>query len=262
MTASDFPTDDLGMPNGRNYHYEIPLNDDEALKKLRFARWKGRDFTNVTDNSIDNGRFGYLTIKTFDRKNHIKGLSNYAKSPQWIAPFGPGKWEDLEAKANGNGGSKVKGTVPMFDEYGHEYRLGVEFDVSVSPSDLENMDYGDDEHEAFSDALHWATEDALEAKREAEYQAQQECDHERAVRDENSSVSHTTGERVGDDELLAWCEDCGHEWVEAIETNSDSHDSDDSDDSDGEEADGEEADSDGFGGFEFDRSDETAHRVV
>jgi len=113
------------------------------------------------------------------------------------------------------------------DEFGHEYRLGVEFDVSVSPSDLENMDYGDDAHEAFADALHWATEDALEAKREAEYQARQECDHEYPVRDEDARVSHTTGECVGDDELLAWCEECGHEWIEPIE--SDSHDSEDSD---------------------------------
>lgn len=194
VTDSGYPTDDFGRPTGRDHHYRIPLNDTAALRIAVLAdghRWLKID----TDNSCDcDKRWSEACVQTSDSKGHIPGLAEYEVSKEWESPWGPGRLEDLEIRNANGGGTKVKGTVPAFDEQGQEFRLPVEFGVPETVSEVR------DNPDLITDALQWAERDAWEELREAQLEAERECDHDHVLE--------------GGVTCEAYCEDCGAEWID------------------------------------------------
>lgn len=204
-----YPTDEFGRPNGRNYHYRIPLDDSRAMRKARIAeKIKGRV---LEWDCCDDNPIGYTCVQTHDNKGPISGLGEYEYSKQWERPFGPGKYENLRIRYNNGGGTKIKGSVWTCDEYGTEYQLPINTAVDLTVGEVKDaIENCGDKWNQLLESIQWAIEDSLEEKREKEWQKQQECSHDHVVVHDERKVSHS-GLRV-----KGYCEDCNKEFVDSV----------------------------------------------
>lgn len=204
MTATNYPTDFMDNPDGRDYHYRFHGNDEEAWKLLKFARWKGR-YIEMYPRDMKHLRteIGHVTLKTYDKMNHIKGMKKYALSPDWQkVPFSRGK---AEMKHDNGGGTKIRAKERISEKYGE---VTVKFHINSTPGEVvdafENGVNEDEVTEQIREAKHWAIEDKMEELRQAEADAIDECDHQHVIRNE----------RAGD---IAYCEDCPKGWHDPLE---------------------------------------------
>lgn len=200
MTATNYPETEWGTPDGKNYHYRFHANDEEAWRCLKLARWVGRGFE-LYPREMKHLRvkLDHVTVRTFDRKNHIKGMKNYAVSPDWeVIPHSLGR---MEMKNANRGGSKIRA-----EEYTGEYwgTVEVTFTVDYTPTEIkaayEDGENEDAVRETIGEARHWAVEDKIEELQEAEWRFQERCGHHHVVRDDSL---------IG---IVGYCEDCGRDW--------------------------------------------------
>lgn len=207
MTENNYPTDEFGRPDGRDYHYKIPFDDSRALRKVRIAeKVKGRWITHESSAKRDGRLDGCEHYQTHDNKGPISGIGEYEYSQQWEYPFGPGRMESLRARPNtaGGGGTKIEGTVPAYDEGGYRYNLEVSFTSDLTMTQLRGMD--DETYDTITEELHWAEQDAHEQRREKEWELMQKCDHNHIV--EFNEPSPGKGGMID-----GYCEDCDKEFL-------------------------------------------------
>lgn len=197
MTEKDYPTDRYGNPDGRDYHYRIPLNDDMAV---RLASWALNGMVSYSDrwvvewDGFSGNSLDYMGIKTHDSRGHLDGLAEYAHSPKWES-MGP--MTDIDEYRGVSGGTKIRGTFrvdPM--SFNGVNKLQFKTTVGVTPSELEKA--AENRGETWRDiqeSLRWAKDDAMETAWEDIAEKQRQCDHEHTI---DGIHGHT-------------CEDCGAE---------------------------------------------------
>ena len=205
MTENNYKTDRYGRPDSPDYHYRIPLNDNQAVKRASLALkgmypYKGRIVYKWDGFSGD--QISYLGIRTNDSKGHLTGLAKYAHSPKWRDL---GVMSDINEYRYYKKGTKVRGTFnvdPM--SFNGVSRLQFETVLDVTPSELETAyeNMGDTWGE-IQRSLQWAKEDAMESAREQIAERQRNCEHEHAVFPDNH-----IGETARSD---GYCETCGAE---------------------------------------------------
>jgi len=206
MSDADYPTDEFGRPDGRDYHYRIPTDNDAAMMLASWAlhgrvKYSDRLVSKWGGFSGDDG-VSYIGIETRDNKGHLDGLAKYAHSPEWRDM---GVMSDIdEYRQNPSGaGTKVRGTFRCSPDDPHT-EITLEFDtvVDLTPTELEaayeNM--GDDWDSA-QDSIHWAKQDAIEEYREELWEHRRDCEHNHFVRTDIPGRSGAVG----------YCEDCGAE---------------------------------------------------
>jgi hypothetical protein len=195
MEEKPYPTDEFGHPNGRNYHYRIPLNDDIAFKKAQLAL-KGmhpyKDRFVVEWKEFSGDELMYMGIQTHDNKGHLKGLEEYAHSDQWKDL---GVMSEIDEYRYYKGGTRVKGTFNV-DPMSFQGVSSLEFTTTldVTPKELEKAyeNMGDTWSE-IQEQLSWAKDDAIEKAWEQIAEKQRDCDHN----------------HVAEGTLEEYCEQCG-----------------------------------------------------
>lgn len=206
MTFKNHPTDFMGNPDGRDYHYRFHANDEEAQKLLKYARWKGRYIeTYPKDMKHLRVKIGHKTVKTYDKMGYIKGMKKYAMSPSWQrVPYSRGK---MEMKNANGGGTKIQAEERIGEEWGTHT---VTFHVSYTPSEIVDALENGVNESAISEEIRtskmWAVDSKVEELREELYQKQRECDHDRVNRE-------------GGIGMVGYCEDCGMDWQHEEEMN-------------------------------------------
>lgn len=206
MTFRDHPTDWMGNPDGRDYHYRFRMDDSEAQKYLKFARWKGRMIDMYPrDMKHLRTKIDHVTLRTYDHMGHIKGMKEYAISPNWEkVPYSRGKKE--MTNANG-GGTKIREETYTGEEYG---TINVEYHIDATPTEIKDaFENGVNEAEIshkMQEARYWAVEERIDEINEARWKAQRECKHHHVVKE-------------GSGNLLGYCEDCHREFRDEAELN-------------------------------------------
>jgi hypothetical protein len=200
MTFKNHPTDMMDNPDGRDYCYRFQANNEDAWKKLKWAGWKNR-LIERRPKKMEHLRtqIDHVTLKTYDKMGYIKGMKQYAVSPDWEkVPYSRGKREMRHA--NG-GGSKIR-SKERTEKWG---TFTVETTVEHTPGEIRDaFENGVNEnaiHHSIQRAVGWAVDDKLDTFREkmAEKRREllEECDHpERCV-----ERTHEPNDRV-------WCELC------------------------------------------------------
>jgi len=206
---TDYPTDKFGKPNGRDYHYRIPLNNDAAMRLAAWAlngmvRYQDRFVTEWKEYSGDS--LCYMGIQTHDSKGHLKGLAEYAHSPQWKDL---GVMSDIDEYRHGNGGgTKIRGTFSV-DPQSFNGVSTLQFDTVIdqTPSELEQAyENMGDVWTNIQEQVSWAKQKAMDNAHEQIANKQRSCNHEHAVFPEKF-----VGEMMDSD---GYCEDCGAEITE------------------------------------------------
>ena len=201
---NDYPTDEFGRPDGRDYHYRIPLNDKIAMSILRMK--KQHSERHIVDQCHDQP-LGYVCCKTNDSKGPISGLESYQHSEQWERPFTKGERADWEVRYAQHGGTKIKGTITAFNRCGGKVTVPFDTVVDMTLSEVKAAANGSlEELNELADEMHWVRRDAIEEHRERVHEAQQECDHAHFV--EDASAHYDSPRAIG------YCEDCGAELSE------------------------------------------------
>lgn len=198
-----YPTDEFGRPNGRNYHYRIPVNDSGAYRRAVWALhemvlYKDRFVTEWKEFSGD--KLSYIGLQTHDNKGHLKGLEEYAHSDQWQDL---GMHSDIEEYRYYKGGTKVRGTFNV-DPQSFQGVSSLEFTTTldVTPKELEEAyENMGDTWQSIQMTLSWVKNDAMEQAREQIAEKQRNCEHE----------------HVAEGTLTEYCEDCGKEFEEGLE---------------------------------------------
>jgi len=206
MTEKSYPTDEFGRPNGRDYHYRIPLNDESAMRKAAWALnelvfYKDRFVTEWDGYSGD--KLSYMGIQTHDSKGHLTDLAEYAHSPQWKDL---GVMSDIDEYRHGSGGgTKVKGTFNVDPQsFNGIQTLQFQTVIEQTPKELEKAyENMGDTWKDIQEQVHWAKQDAMESAREQIADKQRNCEHEHSV-----FPDRFTGEHMNSD---GYCEDCGAE---------------------------------------------------
>lgn len=197
-----YPVDEFGRPNGRNYHYKIPLDDSRALRKVRIAdKIKGRFIErNPTDCSLY-----HVTFKTHDNKGPISGVEEYQHSEQWESPFTKSRYSGLEVRYANNGGTKVKGTVVNYGEVGrNDIVVNTTIDMTLGEVKKAANHESDELYNEFREKMNWV-------ERESPTQRdirQKNCEHKHAVEYDESERKRTYNEFEG------WCSDCGKQFID------------------------------------------------
>lgn len=200
MTEKDYPTDKFDNPDGRNYHYRIPLNNDRAM---RLATWTLHGMVYYQDRFVtkwdgfSGDRLSYMGIQTHDNKGHLDKLAKYAHSPKW-ENFGRGEIDEYRGVA---GGTKIKGTFgvdPM--SFNGISTLSFETVLDVTPTELEEAyENRSDVWQDIQMSLSWAKDDAMEQAHQEIAEMQRNCSHD-----------HVIEGTIG-----MCCEDCGGEIEES-----------------------------------------------
>jgi len=210
MSEKDYPTDKFGNPDGRDYHYRIPLNDKSAMRKAAWALHEMvfyKDRFVVEWDEFSGDKISYMGIRTHDSKGHLDALAEYAHSPKW-QNLGPMSDID-EYRYSSKGATKVKGTFRVDPQsFNGIQRLSFKTVVSATPSELESAyEQRGDTWSEIQDSIHWAKQDAMESAREQIADKQRNCEHSAAVFPDNhigEYGSHADG----------YCENCGAEITE------------------------------------------------
>jgi hypothetical protein len=202
MTEKDYPTDRFGNPDGRNYHYRIPLNNDKAM---RLATWALHEMVYYQDRFVtewdeySGDRMSYMGIQTHDNKGHLDKLAKYAHSPKWQ---NMGVMSDIDEYRSGtSGGTKVKGSFgvdPM--SFNGISTLTFETTLDVTPTELE--DASENRGDVWKDiqmSIRWAKDESMENAHEQIAEMQRDCSHD-----------HVIEGTIG-----LCCEDCGAEIEES-----------------------------------------------
>jgi len=202
----DYPTDEFGRPDGRDYHYRIPMNDDRAM---RLATWALHGMVHYDDRFVVEwddfaGDLGWFGIRTHDSKGHLDGLAEYAFSPRWESVSDRQTCEVDEYRQNpSGGGTKLVGTF-RYDPTGDGAYRTLEYEavVSLTPTEFEAaLDARGDDWTEVRDTIHWAKQDAQEEYREARAELQRECDHVPTLDEDDVTVFHSP-------HAVAFCERC------------------------------------------------------
>lgn len=172
-----YPTDEIGRPDGRNYHYRIPLNDYRAV---RLATWALHDRVAYKNRLVSKwdgfsgDELSYMGIQTHDNKGHLKGLAEYSHSAKW--QDGP-RFTDVDEYRGVSGGTKVKGTF-KYTENHCTRTLEFETAVGLTPKEFEKAaEEMGEEWRKVQDAIQWAKDEAIEQFQEAKMEFQRECEH-------------------------------------------------------------------------------------
>lgn len=199
LYVGDYPTNEWGDPDGKNYHYRIHLNDRSGM--FRAGRALRSDERFVVE--CDCCSFPYFGIKTMDEKGHIPWLTEYSRDERWTAPFPHRDWEINYAS---HGGTRIEGTFTATDEHGMEISVPFKGRVSLTKSEVEAVarnEADSEKVERFQTAMDWIQEDAMDDYREAVWEAQQECDHDRTHLIDGPGLECPNAD--------GYCEDCGAE---------------------------------------------------
>jgi hypothetical protein len=206
---AQYPTDDFGRPDGRDYHYRIPMNDDRAM---RLATWALHGRLHYDDRFVVEwddfaGDLGYIGLRTMDSKGHLTGLAEFAYSPRWESVSDRQTCAVDEYRQNpSGGGTKLVGTF-RYSPTAEGFPVTLEYEtvVSLTPTEFEAAleNRGDDWSEV-RDAIRWAKQDAQEDYRQARAEYQRECDHGPTRGEDDVTVFH-------DPRAVAFCEECGAE---------------------------------------------------
>ena len=202
-----YPTDEFGRPDGRDYHYRIPLDDDRAM---RLAVWALNGMVHYDDRFVvewddfAGDGLSYIGLRTNDSKGHLKGLAEYAYSPRWeyVSDVQTTAVDEYRQNPSG-GGTKIVGTFDYDPTGDGVYRtLSYETVVNLTPTEFEAaLENRGDDWEAVRDAIHWAKEDAQAEYREARAEFQHECDHGPTLDADDVTVFHSP-------HAVAFCERC------------------------------------------------------
>lgn len=204
MTRHNYPTDWMDNPDGRDYHYRFKGNNEDAWRKVRYARIFDR-MIELYPKDMKHLRtdIDHVTVKTYDHKGHIKGLREYAVSPDWrTVPHTLGRME--VNNANGGGSRVKKRNHHSGEAWG---KIDVQFHVDFTPSEIiaayEDGENEDAVRDAINQARHYAVDDRIEELKEQRYQYQQDCDHDHVVK--------------GGTGVVGYCEDCQKAWHDSME---------------------------------------------
>lgn len=207
-SESDYPTDEFGRPNGRDYHYRIPLNNDAAARLASLAlngMFPYKDRFVVEWKGFSGDSISYMGIRTNDSKGHLDGLAQYAHSPKWESV---GPMSDIDEYRSGrSGGTKVRGSFRVDPQsFNGIQRLSFDTVIDVTPSELETalQDRGDI-WDRIQETIHWAKQDSMDNAREQIANEQRNCEHEHAVFPDRYISEHGGS---------GYCEDCGAELTE------------------------------------------------
>jgi len=206
MSDADYPTDEFGRPDGRDYHYRIPLNNETAM---RLATWALHGMLRYDDRFVvewdgfAGSELEYLGIRTMDSKGYLAGLAEYAHSPRWESV---GPMTDVEEyRQNPSGaGTLVRGTFD-YDPTGEGAYRSLEFETVVDLTPTEFAEAYDTLGETWSEevrpVIRWAKDDAIEAYNEARAEFQRECDHGPTLDADDVTMLHAP-------DAVAFCERC------------------------------------------------------
>jgi len=212
-TAPDYPTDEFGRPDGRDFHYRVPLGDEPAATLAMMAlkgmgRYDERFVARWKDYSARKPG-AYIGLETHDSKGHLAGLAEYAHSPAWEDVSDRVSTDVDEFRQNPTGrGTKFRGTVDV-DPTGDGVYRSVEYDAvvtTVTPSEFRDALMGGDGSDDVRDAIHFAQRDAADEYRRRRAEAQRECEHVHFVRFDEVDHGHPHDPRA-----VGYCEDCGAE---------------------------------------------------
>jgi len=198
--TGDYPTTDLGRPDGKNRHYRVHMNDSRGMRKVAMA-------LQLSDRLVyecDCCDFPYFGIETNDSKGHIPYLTEWSSDKRWESPF---PHEDWEINYRNGGGVRIRGTFTACDEYGGEFACPLdsgmrEFTMS-EVREIANLEADPDDIDRFYEIMGYIKEDAVDEYHEKKAEAQRECDHRHTVEED--------GPGIVSPDAAGYCEDCGAE---------------------------------------------------
>lgn len=208
-TDPNYPTDDFGRPDGRDYHYRVPLNDERAATLASRALNGLAPFQDrfvVSWDEFSGDKIAYLGIRTHDSKGHLMGLAEYAHSPKWQ---NVGPMSDIDEYRSGrSGGTKVRGSFRVDPQsFNGVSKLSFTTVLDVTPTELEAaLSERGDTWRDIQETIRYAKDDSMEQAREEIAEQQRNCEHDHAVFPENH-----VGKTARSD---GYCEDCGAELTE------------------------------------------------
>ena len=208
-TDKDYPETEWGRPDGRDYHYRVPLADDAAAE-LAFRALKGRfpygDRFVVEWDEFAGDELSYIGIRTNDSKGHLVGLAEFAHSPRWRDA---GVMTDIDEYRPVGGAVRIRGSFIAYPEPHNRVSLTFDTTVNAAIDEFETaLDSMDGEvWTQITMAMSWAKDEAIEQYREdlMDYR-RHECDHPHPV-----EVDGNTYVVARSPDAVAVCEECGAE---------------------------------------------------
>jgi len=205
MEEKPYPTDEFGRPDGRDYHYRIPLNNDRAARLASLAlngMFPFKDRFVVEWKEFSGDSLSYIGLRTNDSKGHLKGLAEYSHSPKWESL---GVHSDIDEYRPGySGGTKIKGTFRVDPQsFNGATQLTFQTTIDQTPKELEKAyDSMGDTWQKVLEQVRWAKDDSMEQAKQQIAEQQRECEHKHANYPDRF-ISEFGGS--------GYCEDCGAE---------------------------------------------------